>query len=44
MIGLQYVLGFTVGFLVGYLYGAFSRVVARFSVRKFTKVLFVVAF
>ena len=44
MIGLQYVLGFMVGFLVGYLYGAFGRVVARFSVLKFTKVLFVVAF
>ena len=44
MIGLQYVLGFMVEFLVGYLYGAFSRVVARFSVLKFTKVLFVVDF
>jgi len=44
MIGLLHVPGFMVGFLVGYLYGACDRVVARFSVVKFTKVLFVVAF
>ena len=44
MIGFLYVPGFMVGFLVGYLYGLFGRVLARFSVVKFTKVLFVVAF
>ena len=44
MIGFLYVPGFMVGFLVGYLYGLFGRVLARFSVVKFMKVLFVVDF